>query len=141
MTLDPRNAAAYYSLNLSWRPLERPGSFFADRRRAAAGVDEAAAAYDNGHARIVRETGTAIGRIRRAIIAEERGELNVRLAARQREQAAERYRLGLAPITETIQAESLARAAERQAIAARFGRLRALAELELAAGIDPDSCR
>ena len=141
MTLHPRNSGAYYSLNLSWTPLVQPGSFLADRRRADAGLAEASAARDEGHARVVRETATAIARVRRAILAEERGELNVRLAQRQREQAAERYRLGLAPITETIQAESLARAAERQAIAARFGRLRALAELELVTGVDPADCR
>ena len=89
---------------------------------------------------MVREAETAVGRIRRARIAQERGELNLRLAARQREQAAERYRLGLAPITETIQAESLARSAESQAIEARYGLLRARAELELATGVDADLC-
>ena len=141
MTLDPRNTQAYYQVNLSWRPLERPGGWLADRRRADAQLDEALAALDARRAAIARETETAIGRIRRARIAQERGELNVQLANRQREQAAERYRLGLAPITETIQAESLARAAERQAIAARYGVLRAYAELELAGGVDPADCR
>ena len=140
MTLDPRNTQAYYSLNLAWTPLERPGGWLADRRRADAALDEAAAALEGRTAEVARSVGTAVGRIRRARIAQERGALNVRIAERQREQASERYRLGLAPITETIQAESLARAAERQAIEARFALVRALAELELAAGLDPASC-
>ena len=141
MTMDPRNTQAYYSLNLSWSPLDNPGAWLADRRRTDAELDEAIATFDGRQAEIARATETAVGRIRRARLAQERGELNVRMAQRQREQASERYRLGLAPITETIQAESLARAAERQAITARFGVLRALAELEQAAGIDPTDCR
>jgi len=141
MTLDPRNTQAYYYIDLTWSPLEQPGTWLADRRRTDAALDEAIASLDERRAAIVRESESAIGRIRRARLAQERGELNVRMAQRQREQASERYRLGLAPITETIQAESLARAAERQAIAARYGLLRAHAELELAAGIDPAECR
>lgn len=140
MTLDPRNAQVYYHLDLSWRPLERPGAWLAGRRRADAGLDEAAAALDARRAAMAREAETSIGELRRARVAQERAGLNVRLAARQREQAAERYRLGLAPITETIQAESLARAAERQAIAARFAWLRALAGLELATGTEAGAC-
>ena len=140
VTFDPRNAQAYYSLNLSWTPLERPGGWLADRQRSAARLDEATAALDAGRATMRRDAETAAGRIRRALVAQERGALNVQLAARQREQASERYRLGLAPITETLQAESLARAAERQAIVARYGLLRAWAELELAAGVDPARC-
>ncbi|HEX6587381.1 MAG TPA: TolC family protein [Longimicrobiales bacterium] len=140
LTTDPRNSQAYYSLNLTWRPLERPAGWLADGRRATAELDEAEAALDAGRARVERDAETAVGRVRRALVVQERGALNVRIAARQREQAAERYRLGLAPITETIQAESLARAAEQQAIVARYGVLRALAELELAAGVDPASC-
>jgi outer membrane protein TolC len=141
LTFDPRNSQAYYSLNLAWQPLERPGAWLADRRRTDAQVAEAVAALDGRRAQVVRATHTAVGRIHRARLAEERGQLNMQIAQRQREQASERYRLGLAPITETIQAESLARAAERQAIAARYAMQRAVAELELAAGIDPSSCR
>ena len=141
LTMDPRNTQAYYNVNLSWQPLQQPGAWLAERRRSDAQLAEAAATLDGRRAAIVRATETAVGRIRRARLAEERGELNVRIAHRQREQASERYRLGLAPITETIQAESLARAAERQAIAARYGMLRAVAELELAAGVDPTDCR
>ena len=140
VTLDPRNSQVNYHLDLTWSPLERPGGWVADRRRAHAAVDEAGATLDARRASIGREAESAVGRIRRARVAQERGELNVQLAARQREQAAERYRLGLAPITETLQAESLARAAERQAIAARYGLLRARAELELATGADAGAC-
>jgi hypothetical protein len=39
-----------------------------------------------------------------------------------------------------MQAEALVRAAERQAIEARFARLRATAELELATGVAPADC-
>jgi outer membrane protein TolC len=84
---------------------------------------------------LVREVETALARIRRARMLEERSTLNLALAERQREPAAERYRLGVAPITETIQAEALAREAERQAVTAEFARRRAVAELERAAAV------
>jgi outer membrane protein TolC len=83
----------------------------------------------------------ALSQIRRAQMLEERSVLNLELAERQREQAAERYRLGVAPIAETIQAEALAREAERQAVTAEFARRRALAELEYAAAVRLDDPR
>jgi outer membrane protein TolC len=65
---------------------------------------------------------------------EDRRALNLEIAGVQREQAEERYRLGAGSLAERLQAEALAREAERQAIIARYAMLRGLAQLQLASG-------
>jgi putative ABC transport system ATP-binding protein len=136
--VDPRNETAIYSMGISWNPLSQPGQWAANRQRARAAEVEAEAALAARRPALARQIETAISRIERARMLEERSVLNLELAARQREQAAERYRLGVAPITETIQAEALAREAERQGVTAEFARRRAFAELEQAAAIRLD---
>jgi putative ABC transport system ATP-binding protein len=138
LTLEPRNERTDYTLVMSWAPLSQPGRWVGDRQRARASEAEARAALAARRPAIVREVEVALGRVRRARLLEDRSALNLELAARQREQAAERYRLGVAPITETIQAEALAREAERQGVTAEFARRRAIAELERAAAIRLD---
>ncbi len=140
LRFDPRNEATTVQLFMSWNPLSRPGGWVGDRQRARADEIEAEANLAAFRPALVREVETALGRIRRARMLEERAALSLELAARQREQAAERYRLGVAPITETIQAEAHAREAERQAVTAEFARRRALAELERAAALRLDGC-
>jgi outer membrane protein TolC len=135
LRFDPRNETTTYSMSVNWNPLSQPGQWVASRQRARAGEIEAEAAVAARRPALVREVETALARIRRARMLEERSTLNLALAERQREQAAERYRLGVAPITETIQAEALAREAERQAVTAEFARRRAVAELERAAAV------
>lgn len=134
LTLEPRNEGRRYWMNVSWGALDRPGLRAAERQRAGAALQAADARVALRRAELVRALEAALGTVRRARLLQERGELNVALAARQREQAAERYRLGLAPIVERLQAEGLAREAERQALAARYAPLRALAELQRASG-------
>jgi putative ABC transport system ATP-binding protein len=138
LRLDPRNETTTYSMSINWNPLAQPGQWVASRQRARAGEIEAAAALAARRPALVREVETALSRIRRARMLEERSTLNLALAERQREQAAQRYRLGVAPITETIQAEALAREAERQGVTAEFARRRAFAELERAAAVRLD---
>jgi putative ABC transport system ATP-binding protein len=138
LRFDPRNETTTYSLTVNWNPLSQPGQWVASRQRARAGEIEAQAALAARRPALVREVEVALSRIRRARMLEERSSLNLELAERQREQAAERYRLGVAPITETIQAEALAREAERQAVTAEFARRRAIAELERAAAVRLD---
>jgi putative ABC transport system ATP-binding protein len=138
LTLEPRNEETRYRMTLSWAPLDQPGRWAANRQRAQAAGAEAEAQLAARRPAVTRDVDVALGRLRRARILEERSELNLELAARQREQADERYRLGLAPITETLQAEALSREAERQAVTAQFARRRALAELERAASIRLD---
>jgi outer membrane protein TolC len=135
ITTDLTNEQRYYRLTMSWNPLDQPGQWLANRRRAAAQEAETAAALAVRRPAVERQVELGLTRLQRARLLRERTELNLELAARQREQASERYRLGLAPITEMLQAEALAREAERQAVAARFADQRALAELENAAGV------
>jgi putative ABC transport system ATP-binding protein len=142
LRFDPRNETTTYSVSVNWSPLLQPGQWVGNRQRARAAEVEADAALAARRPALVREVEVALSQIRRARMLEERSVLNLELAARQREQAAERYRLGVAPITETIQAEALAREAERQAVTAEFARRRGYAELERAAAIrldDPGS--
>jgi outer membrane protein TolC len=134
-TFEPRNEQTFYTLGLSWSPFDSPASLISDRRRARAALWTAEGRLAARHASLAREVEVAIGRLRRARLLEEKSALNVDLAARQREQASERYRLGLAPIVERMNAQALFAEAERQAIAARYATLRAAAELERAAGI------
>jgi putative ABC transport system ATP-binding protein len=138
LRVDPRNETTTYSMSINWTPLSQPGQWVGNRQRARAAEAEAEAALAARRPALVREVEVALSQIRRARMLEERSVLNLELAARQREQAAERYRLGVAPITETIQAEALAREAERQAVTAEFARRRAVAELERAAAIRLD---
>jgi outer membrane protein TolC len=135
LTLNPRNTQTTYSLGVSWTPFDRRGGLIADRRRARADLYTAEGRLAGREASLAREVEVALGRLRRARLLEEKSRLNLDLARQQREQAAERYRLGLAPIVERLTAEALAADADRQGIAARYATLRALAELERAAGI------
>jgi putative ABC transport system ATP-binding protein len=141
LRFDPRNETTTYSVSVNWSPLLQPGQWVGSRERARAAEVEAEAALAARRPALVREVEVALSQIRRARMLEERSVLNLELAARQREQAAERYRLGVAPITETIQAEALAREAERQAVTAEFARRRGYAELERAAAIRLDDPR
>jgi outer membrane protein TolC len=138
LRFDPRNETTTYSMAVNWNPLFQPGQWVGSRQRARASLIEAQATLAARRPALVREVEVALSRIRRARMLEERSGLNLELAERQREQAAERYRLGVAPITETIQAEALAREAERQAVTAEFARRRAIAELERAAAVRLD---
>jgi outer membrane protein TolC len=135
LTFEPRNEQTFYSLGLSWDPFDTPASLISDRRRARAALWTAEGRLASRQASLAREVEVALGRLRRARLLEEKSVLNQDLAARQREQASERYRLGLAPIVERLNAQALFAEAERQAIAARYATLRATAELERAAGI------
>jgi outer membrane protein len=139
ITSEPRNENTTYRLTMSWTPLDQPGHWLANRRRAAALEAETAAALAVRRPAVERQVEMSLTRLQRARLLRERSELNLELAARQREHAAERYRVGVAPITEMIQAEALAREAERQAVTARFADLRALAEIETAAGVSLDA--
>ncbi|HEX8391561.1 MAG TPA: TolC family protein [Longimicrobium sp.] len=134
LTFQPRNESGVYGINFAWNLFEQPGSRLAARQRTGAAVQQADARLAARRAALDREVELAAGTLRRAVLLQERAAANVLLAARQREQAAERYRLGVAPIVERLQAEGLAREAERQAVAARFAPLRALAELQRASG-------
>jgi outer membrane protein len=134
-TLSPSNTQTTYSLGVSWTPFDRRGGLIADRRRARADVYTAEGRLASREASLAREVEVALGRLRRARLLEQKSRLNLTLARQQREQAAERYRLGLAPIVERLTAEALAADADRQGIAARYATLRALAELERSAGI------
>jgi outer membrane protein len=135
LTFSPRNQQTYYRLTFSWNPLERPGGAVADHRRARAAVGVAQAQMDLQEASMARGTERALDRLARARTLRERSEVNVRLAEQQRAQAEERYRLGVAPLVERLNAEALAAEASRQAIVARYASLRALAELEEASGV------
>jgi outer membrane protein TolC len=131
----PRNEQTFYR-SFSWNPLERPGGTVADRRRTLSGnLRLAQAELELQEAVLVRGVEAALDRLSRARALGERSEVNLRLAERQREQAEERYRLGVAPLLERLNAEALAAEAERQAIVARYAALRALAELEQASGV------
>jgi outer membrane protein TolC len=134
LTFQPRNELGVYGLNFSWNLLEQPGVRFAARQRAGAAVQQADARLTVRRAALAREVEVAAGTLRRMALLQERAAANLRLASRQREQAAERYRVGVAAIVERTQAEGLAREAERQAIAARFAPLRALAQLQRVSG-------
>ncbi|HVH13293.1 MAG TPA: TolC family protein [Longimicrobium sp.] len=134
MTLQPRNEFGEYGLNFTWTLLDQPGSRVAARQRAGAAVQQADARLSARRAALAREVEVAAGTLRRAALLQQRAAANLELAARQREQAAERYRVGVAPIVERMQAEGLAREAERQAVAARFAPLRALAQLQRVSG-------
>jgi outer membrane protein len=134
-TLQPRNQQTYYTLGLSWTPLDRRGGLVADRKRARADLYTAEGRLAAREASLAREVEVALGRLRRVRLLEEKSRLNLELARKQQEQARERYRLGLAPIVERLNAEALAADADRQAVAARYATLRVLAELERAAGI------
>ena len=134
VTFQPRNEGAVYGLNFSWNVFDQPGTRLAERQRTGAALQQADARLAVRRASLSREVELAAGTLRRAVLLRERAQANLALAARQREQAAERYRVGVAPIVERMQAEGLAREAERQAVAARFAPLRALAQLQRVSG-------
>jgi outer membrane protein TolC len=134
LTFQPRNELGVYGVNLTWNLLDQPGTRWATRQRVGAALQQADARLAVRRASLAREVELAAGTLRRMALLQERAAANVVLAARQREQAAERYRVGVAPIVERMQAEGLAREAERQAVAARFAPLRALAELQRVSG-------
>lgn len=134
VTFDPRNERAVYGVNFAWSLLGQPGTRLAARQRAGAALQQADARLAVRRAALAREVEVAAGTLRRAVLLRERAAANVVLAGRQREHAAERYRVGVAPIVERMQAEGLAREAERQAVLARFAPLRALAQLQRVSG-------
>jgi outer membrane protein len=134
LTLQPRNEMSIVGVNFTWSGLDQPGARMAARQRAGAAAQAADARLAVRRAALAREVEVAAGALRRAALLRARADANVLLAARQREQAAERYRVGVATIVERLQAEGLAREAERQAVAARFAPLRALAQLQRVSG-------
>ncbi|HEX8321114.1 MAG TPA: TolC family protein [Longimicrobium sp.] len=133
-TMEPRNAQAYYRLSLAWSPLERSGQLWAERQRAAAALLAADADGRAARRTIEREVEVGLERWVRAGGVGERAALNLALAERQREQAEERYRVGLGTLTDRLNANALWAEAARQAALARHARLRAAAELERATG-------
>lgn len=135
ITWSPRNEQTFYRLGFSWNPLQRPGGTLADRRRTSGSLHLAQAELELQEAALVRGVESALDRLSRTRVLGERSHVNLELARRQREQAEERYRLGVAPLVERLTAEALAAEAERQAIVARYAALRALAELEQASGV------
>lgn len=134
-TLEPRNSRTYYNLTLSWAPLSRPGGALADRRREAAALQMAEAELAAGRRRVEEEVAVGLERLARAEALAERSRLSLALAERQRQQADERYRLGLAPVTERLNAAALWAGAAHQAVLARYAALRAAAELERSTGV------
>lgn len=134
VTFQPRNELGTYGMNFTWSLLDEPGGRMAARQRTGAAIQQADARLAVRRASLAREVELAAGTLRRAVLLHERAQANLVLAGRQREQAAERYRVGVAPISERTQAEGLAREAERQALLARFAPLRALAQLQRVSG-------
>jgi outer membrane protein TolC len=134
-TLEPRNTQAYYRLSLSWSPLQRPGAMLAERQRGTAAVLAAEAETRATVTRLRHEVAAGVERWARAEAVASRARLNLTLAERQREQADERYRLGVAPLSERLGAMALWAEAARQDVLARFAPLRAVAELERATGV------
>lgn len=133
-TLDPRNTQTYYQVSASWSPLQRPAAIVSAARLASAAGKRADADLLEGEHILRREVEAAIDRLERARILRSRAEITLELAERQREQAEERYRLGLAPLVERLAADAIWAAAQQQAVVARHAPLRAVAELELATG-------
>jgi outer membrane protein TolC len=134
-TMQPRNVQAYYRVSLSWSPLERPGAIFGGRRRAAAGVLEARADVADAARTMEREVAVGLQRWALASALRDRARLNLALAERQREQAEERYRVGVAALSERLNAAILWAEAARQDAVARHAPLRAVAGLERATGV------
>lgn len=134
LTFQPRNELGVYGINFAWNLFDAPGARLAERQRTGAALQQADARLAVRRAALAREAEVAAGTLRRSTLLRQRADANVQLAARQREQAAERYRVGVAPIVERLQAEGLAREAERQAVLARFAPLRALAQLQRVSG-------
>jgi outer membrane protein TolC len=134
-TLQPRNAQTYYRLSVSWSPLERPGAMLGGRQRTTAGLIEARAEASAARRTMEREVAVGLERWARATALRERARLNLQLAERQREQAEERYRVGVAPLSERLNAAVLWAEAARQDVLARHAPLRAVAELERATGV------
>jgi outer membrane protein len=135
ITTSPQNTQAYYRLTFSWSPLEQPSAIFADRYRARAGVLSAEAGLNAGLRTVEQELDAGLDRWARATVLRDRARLNVELAERQREQAEERYRLGLATLTERLNAHALWAEAARQETQARYAPLRAVAEIARASGV------
>jgi outer membrane protein TolC len=134
-TLQPRNAQAYYRLNLAWSPLERPGAILAGRQRAAAGLLQADAEAAGARRTMERQVAVGLERWALASVLSGHARLNLQLAERQREQAEERYRVGVAPLSERLNAAILWAEAARQDVLARHAPLRAVAGLERATGV------
>lgn len=134
-TLEPRNTQAYYRLSVSWSPLARGGAMFAESHRASAALLAAEAESRAAEQRVEHEVAAGVERWTRAGAVAVRARLNLALAERQREQAEERYRLGLAPLTERLYANARWAEAARQEVLARYAPLRAVAELERATGV------
>ena len=134
-TLQPRNVQAYYRVSVAWSPLQRPGGILAGRQRGAAGVLEAQAEESAARRTMEREVAVGLERWARASALRERARLNLALAERQREQAEERYRVGVAPLSERLNAAVLWAEAARQDAISRLAPLRAVAALERDTGV------
>jgi len=133
-TMRPQNTQTFYRLLLSWTPFERPAAFSASGDRARAARLASGAELEGLARALERELLSGAERLRRARALQSRAATNAELAERQREQAEERYRLGVAPMTERLAADALWAEAMRQNIVARYAPLRALAEMEIASG-------
>jgi outer membrane protein TolC len=134
-TLQPRNVQAYYRVSVAWSPLQRPGSILAGRRRGTAGILDAQADEAAARRTMEREVSVGLERWARASALRERARLNLQLAERQREQAEERYRVGVAPLSERLNAAILWAEAARQDAISRHAPLRAVALLERGTGV------
>jgi outer membrane protein TolC len=135
LTTQPRNAQTYYRLNLTWSPLAAPGAILGGRQRAAAGVLQARAEASAAARTLEREVAVGVERWRLASALRDRAQLNLALAERQREQAEERYRVGVATLSERLNAAVLWAQAARQDAVARHAPLRAVAGLERSTGV------
>ena len=82
-----------------------------------------------------REVAVGLERWMLASALRERARLNLELAERQREQAEERYRVGVATLSERLNAAVLWAEAARQDVVARHAPLRAVAGLERSTGV------
>ncbi|HST60651.1 MAG TPA: TolC family protein, partial [Longimicrobium sp.] len=135
LTAQPRNAQTYYRLSLAWSPLTRPGAILGGRQRAAAGVLDARADAAAAGRTLHRQVAVGLERWTLASALRDRARLNLALAERQREQAEERYRVGVAALSERLNAAVLWAEAARQDVVARHAPLRAVAELERSTGV------
>jgi outer membrane protein len=122
----PRNTQAYYQIGLSWSPLNALGA----RQEARAAQLNAQADLTASSRGLELALESGLDRLVRARALRERSRLNLALAERQRAQAEERYRLGIAPMVERLTAGTLWAEAALQEITARYAPLRVIAEIE-----------
>ncbi len=134
-TFDPRNSGSSLRLTLSWSALQQPGGVLGERLRAEATEVAADAEREAARAALERELVAGLDRLERARVLLSRIGVSLSLAERQLAQAEERYRLGLAPLAELLDAERLYADAARQEAAARHAPVRAIAQIERATGV------